>query len=358
MIPRRFPVLFIVLFITVLNLNAADNMSGYLRLIIHERTGSFSLFYLSDPASVRYEPLFNASDPAASFISVSVNGRIYRLGQSKAFSTAYERINGNPALVFESPFLRVSEIFSPVRTANSPGVNGVRITINIENTGSYRANVGLRMLLDTHLGEARGMVPFITNNQLIESETLIRGLSGDKFWLSIGENVTLMGSILNPFNTSKPPDFVHIANWKRLNDVPWRLRYFEGRSLNNIPYSIGDSAVCYYYEPLPLESGKSFTYSIFLTTEDVAWYSSAVLPPPPGGKKPPRVPAEGSRVNIAALEEAVLAEAGNEEDAATLALLRLQAVLDQFIAGEIQLNEYDLMEIEESIDRFRNRNNP
>ena len=357
MIQRRFPVLFIALFIAALDFSAAQNSGGYLRLIINERTGSFSLYYLSDPASMRYEPLFNASDPAASFLSVSVNGRIHRLGQSRSFKTSYERVDGNPALVFESSFLRVSEVFAPVKTANSTSVNGVRITVNIENTSNRRSSVGLRMLIDTHLGERRGMLPFITNNQLIENETLIQGLSGEKFWLSIGSDATLMGSILNPFNSSKPPDFVHIANWKRLNEVPWRLRYFEGRSFNNIPYSIGDSAVCYYYEPASLESGRSFTYTIFLSTEDVAWYSSAMVPPPAVNlRKPPRVTEEGSKINITALEESVFAEAAEkEEDANTLALLRLQEILDQFIAGEIQLNEYDLMEIDKSIDKFRNR---
>jgi len=355
-IPRKLPVFFIAFLIAALNLSASESLGGYLRLIINERNGSFSLYYLSDPAAMRYEPLFNAGDPTASFLSVSVNGRIHRLGQSGSFKTSYERLNGSPALVFESSFLRVSEIFTPIKTPNSPVVNGVRITVNIENTSGQRSSVGLRMLIDTHLGEARGMVPFITNNQLVEKETLIEGLSGEKFWLSIGSNVTLMGSILNPFNTSKPPDFVHIANWKRLNDVPWRLRYLEGRSLNNIPYSIGDSAVCYYFEPAMLESNRSFTYTIFLTTEDIAWYSNAMVPPPAvSARKPPRV-TEGPRINITALEESVLAEAAeNNEDANTLALLRLQEVLDQFIAGEIQLNEYDLAEIEKSIDKFRNK---
>jgi len=356
-IPRKLTVFFIAFLITAFSLGAAENLSGFLRLIIHERTGSFSLYYLSDPATMRYEPMFNASDPSTSFLSVSVNGRIHRLGKSKSFKTSYDRVDGNPALVFESSSLRISEVFSPVKTANSPGVNGVRINIHVENIGDHRANVGLRMLLDTHLGETRGMVPFITNSQLIENERLIQGLSGERFWLSIGSRVTLMGSILNPLNRSKPPDFVHIANWKRLNDVPWRLRYFEGRSLNNIPYSIGDSAVCYYYEPASLESGKSFTYTIFLTTEDIAWYSNAILPPPAGSaRKPPRITEDGPRINVAALEESILAEAAEkEEDANILALLRLQAVLDQFIAGEIQLNEYDLVEIEKSIDKFRNR---
>jgi hypothetical protein len=341
-----------------LNLFASEIKDGYLRLILNERTGDFSIFFLFDPGGMRYETLFNTSVPSASFLSVNVDGRIYRLGESRTFRTSYERLDGNPALVFESSFLKISETFSPVKTANSPVVNGVRITINVTNTGIQRSSVGLRMLIDTHLGEGRGRVPFITNSQVITNETLIEGTSGERFWLSRGERVTLMGSILDPFNSSKPPDFVHIANWKRLNDVPWKLRYYEGQSFNNIPYSIGDSAVCYYYEPAALESGRSFTYTIFLTTEDISWYNAAILPEPVREvqREIPRV-IEAPTINVAALEASALTEAAeNSEDADALLLLKLQAILEQFLAGDMYLNEQDLTEIERSINRLRNRN--
>jgi len=354
----RKNVLFFIFFIAALSLSASEINDGFLRLILNERTGNFSIYFLFDPGAARYEALFNTSVPSSSFLSVNVDGRIYRLGESRTFRTSYARLDGNPALVFESPFLKVSEIFSPVRTANSSVVNGVMISINIENKNNQRASVGLRMLIDTHLGEGRGKVPFITNSQVITNETLIEGTSGERFWVSRGERVTLMGSILSPLNNSRPPDFVHIANWKRLNDVPWKLRYYEGRSFNNIPYSIGDSAVCYYYEPAVLDSGRSFSYTIFLSTEDLSWYNSAVLPEPvrEAQTETPRVVIEAPTINFAALYESAITEAAEfNEHPDTMLLLKLQAILDQFLAGDINLNEHDLTEIEMSINRLRNK---
>jgi len=353
----RKAVLLILLFLFSLSLFASDADNGFFRLILNERTGSFSLYFLFDPGVSRYEPLFNSSIPAASFLSVSVDGRIYRLGESLTFRTSYERLNGHPALIFESSFLKISEVFTPIKTPNSSVVNGVSITITVENTGVQRSAVGLRLLLDTHLGEGRGKTPFITNSQIISSETLIEGRSGEKFWLSRGNNAALMGSILSPLNNSRPPDFVHMANWKRLNDVPWRLRYFEGRSFSNIPYSIGDSAVCYYYEPVSLESEKSFTYTIFLTTEDTAWYNSALVPEPVREQTELPNIIEAPTINFAAMEEAAVAQAAqNNEDADTLLLIKLQELLGQFLAGEIYLNELDLAEIERTINRLRDKN--
>jgi len=359
-VTRRKPILFILFLILSLSLSADEIKDGYLRLILNERNGNFSLSFLFDPNGMRYESLFNSSIPSASFMEVNVDGRIYRLGESRTFRTSYERLDGNPALVFESPFLRVSEIFSPVKTANSPVVNGVKITITVENLNVQRSSVGLRLLIDTHLGEGLGKIPFITNSRLITNETLIEGTSGEKFWISRGDRVTLMGSILSPLNNSRPPDFVHIANWKRLNDVPWRLRYYEGRSFNYIPYSIGDSAVCYYYEPVNVDGRGSFTYTIFLTTEDIAWYNTAVVPEPePVIETQTELPTviEAPSIDFTALEEAAAADAARYyDDADILYLMSLQAILDQFLAGEIILNEQDLAEIERSINRLKNRN--
>jgi hypothetical protein len=359
---RRSLVLSILLTFLILNsLSASEITNGYVRLILHERTGRFSLYYLSEPDAMRYEPLFNGREPAASYLSVSVNGNIYRLGDSKNFQTRLERQNGNPAFVFESSFLTVSEVFSPVRTANSHFANGVMITVTIQNTADRPASVGLRILIDTELGEGRGRIPFLTNSQIITNEMLIEGTSGELFWVSRGQRTALMGSIVNPVDfNSRVPDFVHIANWKRLNDVSWRLRYSEGRSFNSLPYSIRDSAVCYYYEPAALENDEIFTFSIVLTTEDMEWYNSIVPPQvvvEPAAVESPATERGAPTIDITAIEQEAIANAAeNNEDAGTLTLVKLQEILDQFISGEIELNEHDLLEIEGSINRLRNRN--
>jgi len=360
----RKPLFLIVFFIFSFSLSASEVRDGFLRLILNERNGSFLLYFLTNPSAARYEPLFNTT--ATSFLALNVDGQSHRLGESRTFNTSYERLEGNPALVFESSTLKISEIFSPVKTANSPVVNGVKITIIIENKNLQRTSIGLRLLIDTQLGEGRGKVPFITNSQVVTRETKIEGNSGEKFWISRGETVSLMGSILDPFNSSMPPDFIHIANWKRLNDVPWKLRYYEGRSFNYIPYSIEDSAVCYYYEPGALQRGETLTYSIYLTTEDTAWYNSAIVtselePEPEAARELQievvRVTIEGAPpIDFNALKEAAAADAARRyEDADMLLLISLQNLLDQFIAGQINLNEQDLAEIERSINQLKNK---
>ena len=325
MILRKFIIFLILVLLSDFALSAADFNNGNIRLSIDEKKGSISLYYMPNSKSKRYEPLFYSREPKSSYISVSLDSKIYRLDQSGYFRTRTERIDGNPVIVYESPDVIIREIFTPVKTVSSSDTNGFNITIVMQNKGDRPISAGLRFLIDTHLGEGRKSIPIFTDNQSIEKETIIEGSSGETYWISRGSKVSLMGSIVNPFDRSaKAPDFIHIANWRRLNYTHWKLSFSKDRSFSIFPYSVRDSAVCYYYEPAMLESGKSFTYSILLSTEDTAMYDPSLV-------------------------------TKNYDDTELQMLYRMKKTLEQFIAGDIILYEDDLDEIENSIDSRKTR---
>jgi hypothetical protein len=279
---------------------------------------------------MHYEPLFYNRELRASFLELNIDGIIDRLGKSKKFNIRTEEFNGNPVIVYESGYLEVRKIFTPVRTGNSHVVNGVNITVTVQNKNNETISAGLRILIDTHLGEHRNMIPFSTNSRVITSETRIEGTSGDTYWISRGNNISLIGSIVNP----RMPDYIIMANWKRLNKAKWDFNYSEGRSFNNFPYSIRDSAVCYYFEPALLGAGETFTYQILLSTEDIPFYSGS------------------SVMDLSGITEST-EEPGIYEDPNLLLLYSLQETLNRFIAGEIYLEEYDLEDIERTIERLK-----
>jgi hypothetical protein len=326
---RKFISFLILVLFSVFALSAADYYDGNIRLSINEKKGSISLYYMTDTNSKRYEPLFYSKEPKSSYISVNLDGKVYRLDQSGGyFRTRTENIDGSPVIIYESQAVTIREIFTLVRTVNSGEINGVNITVVMQNNGKKPISAGLRFLIDTHLGEDRKSIPISTNNQSIEKETIINGTSGETYWVSKGTNLSLMGSIVNPFDqTAKIPDYIHIANWRRLNNVQWNLKFSGKRSFNIIPYSIRDSAVCYYYEPVALEGGETFTYSISLTTEDTAMY------------------APENFQSLTAKDDSILQQ-----------LYKMKRTLEQFIAGDIILYEEDLDEIEGSIDSHKKGN--
>jgi len=336
---------------TETNVNSAGNQEitdGFVRLVLHEKTGSFSLSYVPNSFSSLYEPLFISRNPKSSYMSISVNGRIYKLGRNFNYRSKIERRNGDPALVFDSKILTITQVFTPVKTPNSQNANGIMITTTVHNKSNEDIMFGLRFLLDTELGERRGMFPFVTENHIIMDELLLDNSSEERYWMSRGEIVSLMGSIVNPVdNNAATPDFIHFANWKRLNDVPWKLRYAEGRSFTYYPYSINDSAVCYYYEPTLLFSGRTNTYTIFLTTQDSDWY----YPPEVESTAQYIVRNLSERtVSIVTLNDTELLEARRTNpniERVTLPLLR--EILHMFVTGDLVLTEQDIEEIEKII---------
>jgi len=347
--------------------NEANN--GMIRLVLNSRTSSFSLFYAPDPeGNLRvsrsaelnkknaYIPLISHKNPNTSYLSLYVNKKIHRLGKSRSFKTNFNMLNGDPAFIFESEALLVTQSFTPVKTTNASSANGVMITVSIENKKDEEISVGLKMLLDTILSERRGSHQFEIGKRVIKDETQIKGLSGEKYWISRGNGVSLMGSIVNPENLNDPPpDYIHFANWKRLNDASWSLRYYEGRSFNNLPYSINDSAVCYYYEPVVIARGQIINYSIYLTSEDAQWY----YPVEVEGNLQALRSVDVNATQI--LQQSNMEEKAQKElstytltDSDRATLERMQELLNKFISGEINLNEKDLAEIERVINSYRN----
>ncbi|MDR2210435.1 MAG: hypothetical protein LBO65_03075 [Spirochaetaceae bacterium] len=246
------------------SIGAAEYTDGRIRLVINENTGRFSLYFMTDIARERYFPFFVDQDPRTSFLALMVNNRNYRMGESASFKTKLGGTPSNPALIFESSFLTVTEEFSFIRTGSSSLTNGIRLTITIHNRGEQPIEAGVRFLIDTILGEEDSS-HFSTDRRQIRSEAVIDASSGDAYWISRGSLLALMGSVEAQ---GTRPDSIHLANWKRLNDTPWKIPLVSGRNFNFLPYSINDSAVCYYYEPAVINPGGFRAISVVLAAED------------------------------------------------------------------------------------------
>jgi hypothetical protein len=240
----------------------AEFTDGRIKLVLHEATGRFSLYYLGDGVNARFEPFFVDQDPRTTSLSVMVDGKVYRMGDSSAFRI---RAGSGPSLIFESAFLRVTEEFSFIKTAGSSGTNGVTLSVKVENRNSRQSDVGIRLVIDTMLGEGTGDTHFLTDQRSLSSETIIGEAGKDRFWISGNGRLSLMGSL---YGTGSDPGLVHFANWKRFNDIPWKLDYREGRNFTWLPYSIRDSAVSYYFDPRSLGAGETLTVAVSLAAED------------------------------------------------------------------------------------------
>ncbi|MDR0409072.1 MAG: hypothetical protein LBH18_01545 [Spirochaetaceae bacterium] len=254
------------LFIKVFsNVYAADYIDGRIKLAIDEKTGRFSLFYMTDVGRKIYEPLFWEKDKRTSFLSAYINGKEYKMGSNSEFKMVIRGEKNKPALVFESRFLSVTESFSFIRTASSGVSNGVRIDIMVESWSPDTTNIGLRLLVDTFLGE-KNKPPFRTDLRTISSETIIDKTSPEEYWVTRNNDYGLMGSIF--VEGTETPDFLQFANWKRMNAARYKVNYVSGRSFNYTPFSVKDSAVCYFLDIKPMKRWEQRMMTVLLAAED------------------------------------------------------------------------------------------
>ena len=168
--------IFIILFLLAGSFSwALEVREGRIKLILHEGTGRFSLYYLSDLNKKKYIPFFADQDPRTSVMSLLVDNRIYKLGESSIFQEKAEKTSKGAKYSWISRQLEINEIFTPVISSEAALPDGIKIEIEIKNLSEQKLNVGLRLLLDTYLGE-ESYIHFKTNrsNQIVKETTITK----------------------------------------------------------------------------------------------------------------------------------------------------------------------------------------
>lgn len=258
---KRLTYFFLVLLVPIAAFSL-EVREGRLKLIIHEASGRFNLYYLVDIQKDQYEPLFVDKDPRTSFSALIVDDRTHRLGESAAFRFRTERTEGGARQIFESSSLVATQEFSFSRLSGSSLADTLRIDVNLVNKSDRELSVGFRLTIDSNLGEKKP-AHFRTDKREFASEaTIVPRSDDDAWWISDDDKLSLMGSVA--VKGTESPDLLHFANWKRLNDAPWKAQASAGRNFNLLPYSIGDSAVGYYFDPKPLARGAERKQTVYI----------------------------------------------------------------------------------------------
>ncbi|MBN1799019.1 MAG: hypothetical protein JW822_10600 [Spirochaetales bacterium] len=247
-------VFFLLCFLCMSRLNALEIKKDRIKLVLYENTGIFSLYYLKDAEKEKYVPFLLDKDPRTSFLSLSIWNKIHRMGGSGDFIQRIELTAQGARFIWISKQLQVIQDFIIQGTQ-------VKIVLVLFNISQVDQSVGVRYLFDTYLGEKAGP-HFVTDTGVeISKETTLDTRSSLSYWISplqmdkgseqIGMRVITRGSGVTP------ADKIVFGNWKRLNESLWFYRTDDMRDFNDLPYSVNDSAVCHYYNPVVLKSGES-----------------------------------------------------------------------------------------------------
>lgn len=251
----------------------ADNIieldSGHLKLKVFERTGSFCLYYLSTNGKNNYVPLY--SDVAYAHtnkFSVNLDGKIYRLERHLGKPLKIEKINNECVITFkikEALYIEQHLSFIPDEYGNTQGPL-LKIETRIENTQSREANVALRAIFDTSLGEHKKKAPLATDlRESIVAETSFNPKI-DRDSVIISSNVEVACMFLFKHGVDLPQE-IYIANWERMQPRKWLPNVVEGRSFNS-KYLHDDSACLFIWPTKKMAPTETFSITTTIGYHD------------------------------------------------------------------------------------------
>src|SRR6056297_1368234 len=234
---------------------------GRMKLVLHENNGRYSLYYLEDIEDDEYVSLLFERDPWTSSTGILFNNRVYTLGSSNDFTQKISKTSAGGQITWTSSRLKIQQSFSFVKSNPNSLADGVKIVTTVMNTSESIQSVGIHQLFDTYLGEQRDAHFFTSDNEKLQGETGY-SLQPPSYWVSpVKEDSDKFEGFISMLKGSgiTLPDKVVFSNWKRLSENLWNLQVQSNRNFNLLPYSINDSAVCQFYDPIKIAPGAQRT---------------------------------------------------------------------------------------------------
>jgi len=132
--------------------------------------------------------------------------------------------------------------------------NGVRIKTEITNYGDRGVDVGVRLHLDTMLGENDGAPIYIPGDGLKSNEAEYHGPDLNfRYWKAYNtvDNPSVISTGI--LDEQSYPDKVIVAYWKKSMYSSWEYE------IDHLQSILGDSAVILYYNPRKIDPGERRT---------------------------------------------------------------------------------------------------
>jgi len=216
--------------------------------------------------------IYGRPNPWTSYTSLWINDQKYVFGGSTerraGDGAKYGEVIQEPTvednqIVTRTRFdnIVVEQILSIVKSSTTGLADSAQIQYRVTNEGQKEEKVGLRIMLDTMLGENDG-APFRLGEDTISTDKLYYDKQLDDFWQAFDSvsnpQVTSQGSFIGPDVST--PDRVYFSDWGSLADGVWDFDFNPGQDfMRKGEYEI-DSAIAMYWVPEIIEPGETKTY--------------------------------------------------------------------------------------------------
>ena len=211
--------------------------------------------------------------PWTSFTTIRIEGQNYafggptkkRAGKSLLLGNVTQQEVTNNAIVTTVMMNEIEskQRLSLFRNPLSRVMDTVLIEYEVTNTSTRSKSVGLRLMLDTMLGQNDG-APFRLKQHAYQSEQDFSIKTMASYWQAFDSlsqpNVIAQGVLSHPESGILPPDRLLLSNWGLLADHAWDFSYKEGRSFVREGELELDTALAFYWNETMLAPGETRRY--------------------------------------------------------------------------------------------------
>ena len=290
---KAYLILFFILILSMSNSVAAADLftetdqnnnlrlgNDYIVIVVNKDENAQGRFAIETTGGAPFQdsddnkPLvYGRPKPWTSYTTIWLNGDYYvfggetgrRAGAAGKYGKVVQEPYVNNGSIITSTNIKdtllVEQFLTIVKSSTTGLYDSVQIKYRVENIDNKPHKIGLRIMLDTMLGENDG-APFRIGNDAVTTDTIYYEKQLPQFWQAFDSisnpSVTSQGTFTGPGVT--PPDQVKLADWGSMADGVWDFDFNPGEIfLRKGEYEI-DSAIALYWVPEYLEPGESRSY--------------------------------------------------------------------------------------------------
>lgn len=238
-----------------------DTSFGRVKLGVNKSLGTFHVQAVNESGKIVNLLSSNEEYTSTSFYLKSGN-TVYKLSGGKGIQRKILRTERGAALLYVVPG-KVQVEVDFICFASDPNYDEdmVKVLCSVKNLSKKKDKFGLKLVLDTILGE-KNKTHFYTNENLpVINEKIYRNDNDLKWVVSKNDENSLQ--ILVDGADISPLDYVALANYNTLNSSTWEPNMLTVRTFDNV-LSYNNSALGLFWKDFSLNPQESQTFVFYM----------------------------------------------------------------------------------------------
>jgi len=259
--------------------------NDFIRVKVEQESGRYILQTVmgnpDNPRDDRKYLSYNDSPPT-SFTTIAFDGgkKVYKFGSSSGKLIKKPTVeNGTLVTIWSIKDCWITQTLNFTNSPTTRRADSVKIAYKVVNRSDKVQKIGIRILIDTSLGEADGTPYFLPGIGTVDDEKEFVGANIPAYWYSFDNlkrpRVRSMGTTKGKQVTT--PDRLVFASWKKLDSNPWKYEVNEGSSFRRSLLGARDSAVALYFNTKECSPGREMEASTLYGMFGTARYSGKVV---------------------------------------------------------------------------------